>query len=79
MAFLDILYSILRFPLFTGYLDGIDAVEKLFVIAYMLFFSILLFAFEAIELRQIEWIDHLFRRNFGFLYGALGKAFFIIL
>jgi len=60
-------------------LDGVDAVEKLFVIAYMLFFSVLLFAFEAIQMRQIEWIDHLFRRNFGFLYGALGKSLFIIL
>eukprot|EP00981_Chlorochromonas_danica_P014905 scaffold9386_cov154-Ochromonas_danica.AAC.12 len=61
------------------YLNGVDAVEKIFVISYMLFFSTLLLAFETIELRHIEWLDHLFRRNFGFLYGPMGKAFFIIL
>eukprot|EP01031_Cornospumella_fuschlensis_P036725 gene36725-44548_t len=57
---------------------GVDAVSKIFVIVYMLFFSVLLLVFEAIELRRIDWIDHLFRRNFGFMYKAMGKAFFII-
>jgi hypothetical protein len=61
------------------YLDVVDAVEKIFVVIYMLFFSTLLLAFEAVEIYKVEWLDHMFRRNFGFLYKALGKAFFIIL
>ncbi len=51
----------------------------MFIAAYMLFFSTLLFVFEAVEIRPVEWLDHLLRRNFGFLYGAMGKSFFIIL
>jgi hypothetical protein len=53
-------------------------VGKIFVAVYMLFFSTLLLIFEVAELRHVEWVEHMFRRNCGFLFGALGKAFFII-
>lgn len=45
----------------------------------MFFFASLLFVFEGMEFRPVEWLDRFYRRNFGFLYGALGKAFFIVL
>ena len=44
----------------------------------MLFFGTLLLFFELMSFRKIEWIDHWFRRNCGFLYSALGKSLFII-
>jgi hypothetical protein len=62
-----------------GYIDGIESSGKIFIAVYMLFFSSLLFAFEFIRIRPVDWIDHMLLRNFGFLYGALGKSLFIIL
>lgn len=60
-------------------MDGVDAVGKAFVGVYMLFFSVLLFLFELIQIRPCEALDHMFKRNFGFLYSTKGKAFYIIL
>ena len=45
----------------------------------MLFASVILFSFEASEIRKVEWLDHMFRRNFGFIVHFVGKALFIIL
>ncbi len=52
---------------------------KVFIAIYMLFFSTLLLMFELVEIKPIETVDYLLRRNFGFLYGAMGKSFYIIL
>jgi magnesium-transporting ATPase (P-type) len=61
-----------------GYINQVDEVGQFFVAAYMLFFASILMAFEIMSFRKIEWIDHWFRRNCGFLYSSLGKALFII-
>ena len=45
----------------------------------MFFFAALLFVFEGVQIKNIEALDHVFRRNFGFLYNVMGKSFFIIL
>ena len=58
---------------------GITDVGKIFVAIYMLFASFMLFCYELIELRKIEWMEHMIRRNFGFLFSFVGKALFIIL
>ena len=58
--------------------NGVNTAGKIFVATYMLFFAVLLFLFEAIQLRNIEWLDHMFQRNFGFLYSVMGKALFVI-
>eukprot|EP01032_Pedospumella_encystans_P020465 gene20465-23245_t len=60
------------------YINGVEASGKIFVATYMLFFSALLFVFELIEIRPVEWVDHMFRRNFGFLYGTMGKSLYIV-
>ena len=60
-------------------LDGINDLGKVFVGVYMLFFSTLLFLFEVVQVQPWESVDHMFQRNFGFLYSAKGKAFYIIL
>lgn len=51
---------------------------QVFVCSYMIFFSTLLFTFEAMQSQPIVWLDHMLRRNFGFLYQPLGKALFDI-
>ena len=44
----------------------------------MFFFASLLFVFEGIQIRSVEVLEHLFKRNFGFLYNSLGKSLYII-
>ena len=58
---------------------GIEDIGKVFVGVYMLVFSSILCSFEIIQILPWEQLDFLYRRNFGFLYGAKGKSFFIIL
>jgi len=66
-----------------GSITGVDKSGKIFVATYMFFFSALLFMFELSSLlppsKPTETLDHMFRRNFGFLYSSMGKSFFIIL
>ena len=59
-------------------IEGVESLGRIFVALYMLFFSILLVTFECCQVRHVETLDFMFRRNFGFLYDAKGKAFFII-
>mmetsp|Transcript_5784 Transcript_5784/g.5195 ORF Transcript_5784/g.5195 Transcript_5784/m.5195 type:complete len:183 (+) Transcript_5784:25-573(+) len=61
-----------------GSIHEVDESGKIYVGVYMFFFSILLFVFEAKEFYKMEWLDHFYSRNFGFLYTVLGKAFFVI-
>jgi hypothetical protein len=63
----------------SGVITGVDQSGKIFVGVYMFFFSGLLFLFEASEVKKTEFLDHMFRRNFGFLYNVMGKSLFIIL
>jgi hypothetical protein len=62
-----------------GMISSIEASGRIFVGTYMLFFSAMLFFFELNQLRPIEFVEHLYRRNFGFLYGQLTKSLFVIL
>lgn len=59
-------------------IKDISATGEIFVAVYMLFFSGLLFIFETVQIRSLELLDNMFRRNFGFLYNTMGKSLFII-
>jgi hypothetical protein len=59
-------------------IDGFDAIGSILVAIYMMFFGSLLLCFEITQIRPVESVDFMLRRNFGFLYGAKGKAFFIL-
>jgi hypothetical protein len=61
-----------------SYMSLASGVGKFFIAIYMIFFSVLLSAYEVLQLHYVESIDFMFRRNFGFLYDTKGKAFFII-
>jgi hypothetical protein len=60
------------------HISGVANSGQIFVATYMLFFSLLLAALEVAQMQQITWLDHMLRRNFGFLFSAMGKAFFVI-
>lgn len=69
----------LKFTLhLTGTITGVDKSGKIFVAVYMFFFASLLFVFESVQIRSIESLDHVFKRNFGFMYNVMGKALYII-
>ena len=57
---------------------GVESTGRIFVAVYMFLFAGLLFIFEGVQMRNIEYLDHIYRRNFGFMYNSLAKSFFII-
>lgn len=81
MKAITLILCILMFSTACVSLEGVSGVSasgQIFVSTYMIFFSILLAAFEITQIQQIIWLDHMLRRNFGFLFSPMGKAFFII-
>jgi hypothetical protein len=50
-----------------------------FVAVYMMIFSAILFCYEVLQTLPMDWLDEIFKQNFGFLYGVIGKCLFIIL
>ena len=60
-------------------ITGINGAAKFVIAMFMLLFSGLLFAFEASQIYHVESLDNMFKRNFGFMYSAKGKAFYIVL
>lgn len=59
--------------------NGINDAERIMVGISMILLSSLLAVFEIIQVKTWDSIDRVYRRNFGFLYGTKGKAFYIIL
>jgi hypothetical protein len=50
-----------------------------FIGVYLVLFAAILFTFEVLQLYPMEKLDDLYKRNFGFLYGYLGKSFYLLL
>ena len=53
-------------------------ISEAFVAAYMILFAALLALYEFMWWSTIDSINKSMRRNFGFLYGIKGKAFYLI-
>jgi hypothetical protein len=49
-----------------------------FVGLYMILFAAIIFLYELIQIRPCGYIDEVWKKNFGFLYGQGGKSLFII-
>jgi len=49
-----------------------------FVAVYMMLFGALLFSYEVMTLKAVDFIIGPLRKNFGFLFGIKGKSIFII-
>ena len=45
---------------------------------YMILFSCLLFIYEMLWWKSVEWLTRIMKKNFGFLFGLKGKALFIV-
>jgi hypothetical protein len=46
---------------------------------YMIVFAFILFFFETFSLSRVEMLDLFMKRNFGFLYGPVGKGLFTLM
>jgi len=63
----------------VGSADSTDATGLIFVGLYLLIFASILFIYEIIQLLPFEALDLFYKKNFGFLYGPIGKGMFILL
>mmetsp|Transcript_3851 Transcript_3851/g.5995 ORF Transcript_3851/g.5995 Transcript_3851/m.5995 type:complete len:179 (+) Transcript_3851:41-577(+) len=61
-----------------GTANGAEDTGTVFVGLYLLMFAAMLFIFELVLLKPITSIEMFFKKNFGFLYGPIGKSIFLI-
>ena len=50
-----------------------------FVGIYMVLFAGILFVHEVVQIFPMEYIDTVLKKNFGFLYGYIGKSCYLLL
>lgn len=50
-----------------------------FIGLYLILFAAILFTYEIIQIYPCDQLDNIYKRNFGFLYGTIGKCAFILL
>lgn len=58
--------------------NNIDDTGVVFVGIYMMIFAFVEFTYEVSQLLPFEALENLFKRNFGFLFGTVGKSIFTI-
>ena len=58
--------------------DSTDDTGVVFMGLYMIIFSLILAVFEVSQLSPSMGIDNLWKRNFGFLYGPLGRGAYML-
>jgi hypothetical protein len=61
------------------HVESIDDTGTIFLSFYMCLLTLILFLFEIIQIKPCTKIDHIYQRNFGFLYNLAGKGSYIIL
>lgn len=69
---------------FTGAKAVLDVKETsdagaLFIGLYMFLFAVILFIYEVTCVKSIPFIDSFYAKNFGFLYGPIGKGLYLLL
>jgi Mn2+/Fe2+ NRAMP family transporter len=55
-----------------------EKAQNVFVGIYMCLFAFILCFFELVQLVNIDYLQNVFKRNFGFLYGKAGKCMYIL-
>lgn len=63
----------------VGSANSINDTGTIFVGIYMVLFAAVLFTFEIAQFCPGSSVDNIMKRNFGFLYGYIGKGLFILL
>ena len=59
--------------------NDVDDTGIIFVSMYMMIFSAILFIYEISQVLPFEGLEMIFKKNFGFLFGTIGKSIFTIL
>ena len=59
--------------------QGVNDTANVFVGLYMILFAAILFTYEIIQIRPCQWIDDVYKKNFGFLYGTVTKSLYMFL
>lgn len=59
--------------------SGVDDTSVVFVGIYLILFAAIVFLYEVAQMCPESSIDIFFKKNFGFLYGVIGKSLFILL
>ena len=59
--------------------DSTVNTQIVFMGIYLIVFAAVLFSYEVIQLLPVEFLDNQFKRNFGFLYGPIGKGCFTLM
>jgi hypothetical protein len=62
-----------------GASDNVSDTGVIFVGIYMILFAAIVFIFEVSQICPCTALDTIIKRNFGFLYGMIGKGLFICL
>mmetsp|Transcript_35127 Transcript_35127/g.35765 ORF Transcript_35127/g.35765 Transcript_35127/m.35765 type:complete len:183 (-) Transcript_35127:154-702(-) len=60
----------------VGHAQSASDTGNVFVGIYMILFASILFTFEIIQIRPCTSIDEFYKKNFGFLYGMIGKGLY---
>lgn len=63
----------------VGDVNNVDDSGQVFVGLYIILFSAILFTFEVLQLKPNSKLDDIFKKNFGFLYGNIGKPCYLLL
>jgi len=56
--------------------DGVNDAGVVFVGIYMCLFALILFSFEVVQICPCTFFDDIMKKNFGFLYGTIGKSLY---
>lgn len=46
---------------------------------YLMLFALILFLYELMNVVHIEYLDQVMKKNFGFLYGTIGRCTYLML
>ena len=63
----------------VGSANSINDTGIIFVGLYMVLFGIILFLFELNAIKPMDFLESIYKKNFGFLYGPKGKGSFLFL
>mmetsp|Transcript_8353 Transcript_8353/g.14160 ORF Transcript_8353/g.14160 Transcript_8353/m.14160 type:complete len:179 (-) Transcript_8353:92-628(-) len=58
--------------------DSGDDIGALFIGLYMFLFAVILFVYEVTCVKPIAVVDDFYSKNFGFLYGPVGKGLYLL-
>ncbi len=56
-----------------------ENVQIVFMGIYMIVFAMTLFTFEILQLLPIKSLDDMYKKNFGFLYGPIGRGSYTLM